>query len=407
MANSKIITPSKGFTTAFLNNLRPKDKRVELADKGCSGLRLRLEPSGRKTFVWYYADAGRNRVKTLGRYGELTLAQARKDLQKAKEKHADGESVSTPTDAPKTVKELAEQFYKRRIIPHRKHPDAVRSMLDTDIIPKLGKKKLTTLSTPVVAGMIHSVVDRGAVCHAGKVLAVTKQMFSFAEGIGLIDRNPAYSLDKKNLGCVDNVRERYLLAEEIAPFWHALDRYERLSEQVRIGLKILLLTGVRSGELLKARWEHIDFDKAEWFIPEENSKTTAWTVPVVPMVRALLHDLKEIADDLHSSWVMAGLTDGPISDKALGRAMRRLFQLNPDLAPCVPHDMRRTLRTHLEDLGIEPHIAEKCLNHSLGRIERTYNKNTLIEKRRAALEKWADYVYSLVTPADNVAVPQG
>lgn len=224
-----------------------------------------------------------------------------------------------------------------------------------------------------------------------------------------MDRSPAYSLDRKDLGVVDTVRERYLDSEEIKAVWQAIERAPRMSVQVRIGLKILLLTGVRTGELLKANWEQIDFDKAEWFIPEENSKTTAWTVPMVPVVRALFHELKEIADDLESPWVMAGRTDGPISDKVLGRAMRRLFELkNKDGEPllaipsCSPHDFRRTLHTHLEGLGIEPHIAEKCLNHSLGRIERTHNSNTLIKKRREALQKWADFVDLLVTDRANV-----
>jgi integrase len=406
MANSKITTPAKGFTAAFLNNLKPKDRRIELADKACPGLRLRLEPSGRKTFVWYFND-GKTRVKTLGRYGEgescISLANARKALQTAKALRLDGGSVLTPTHAPKTVKELAELFYTRRIKPHRKRPDVVRAMLDNDIIPKIGNKRLATLTTPVVVDLIESVVDRGAVCHAGKVLAVVKQMFRFAESRGYMDRNPAYSLDKKDLGVIDGIRERYLAVDEIQPFWRALDSYKRLSAPVRTGLKILLLTGARTGELLKARWEHIDFVNGEWFIPTENSKTTAWTVPLVPMVRALFHELKEHG----GPWVLTGLTDGPVNDKALGRALRRLFDMNPNLVPICPHDLRRTIRTHLSDLDVEPHICEKILNHSLGRIEKTYNKNTLLTQRREALQKWADYVYSLVTPADHVPVAQG
>jgi len=170
-----------------------------------------------------------------------------------------------------------------------------------------------------------------------------------------------------------------------------------------------LITGYHiqiRGELLKAHWAHIDFDKGEWYIPEENSKTTAWTAP---MVRALFHELKEIADDLESPWVMAGGTGRPIGDKALRRALIRLTERTDldsepllDIPPCTPHDFRRTLRTHLEDLGVEPHTAEKCLNHTLGKIKRTYNRNQLLEQRRDALQKWADFVDLLVTDRVNV-----
>jgi integrase len=172
------------------------------------------------------------------------------------------------------------------------------------------------------------------------------------------------------------------------------------------------LTGVRTAELLQAKWEHIQDN--EWFIPEENSKTTAWTVPIVPPVASLLDELQEIADHFESDWVMASTTDEPLSDKALARAIRRLRdkkddkgKLLLDIPDFTPHDFRRTLRTHLEDLDVPPYVAEKCLNHSLGRIERTYNRNELLEQRREALQKWADFVYLSVTPRDNVAAPQG
>jgi integrase len=82
---------------------------------------------------------------------------------------------------------------------------------------------------------------------------------------------------------------------------------------------------------LRARWEHIDFDKAEWFIPEENSKTTAWTVPFVPAVIKLFQELQDIAGD--SPWVLASQTTKPgrearhIDQRTLGHAFRRLFDI--------------------------------------------------------------------------------
>jgi integrase len=420
MATQKHTSPKNGFTPAFLDNLKPVDKRIELRDTRAPGLRLRLEPTGRKTFVWYYKEATKTKVLTLGRYGQgegkVTLKKAREELEKAKERHREGERPGLTADAPKTVTDLAELFYNRRIIPHRTRPDVVRAILDNDIIPKIGAKKPQTLTAPTVAAVVESVVDRGATVHAGKVLATLKQMFRFAEGRGYIDRSPAYALDRKDLGVQDNIRDRHLDAGEIKAVWQAIEKAPRMSEQTRIGLKTLLLTGVRTGELLKARWEHIKDD--EWFIPEENSKTTAWTVPLVPEVQALFDRLKDVVGD--SAWVLPGKAapgkkeDVHLTDKALSRAMRRLFELKTkkdgkevpllNIAPCSPHDFRRTLRTHMDDLGIEPHISEKCLNHSLGRIERTYNRNTLLAKRREALQKWAVWIDLVVTDRDNVKV---
>ncbi|MDB4409319.1 tyrosine-type recombinase/integrase [Gammaproteobacteria bacterium] len=423
MATQKHTSPKNGLTPTFLDNLKPADKRIELRDTRTPGLRLRLEPTGRKTFVWYYKEATKTKVLTLGQYGEgegkISLKQAREELDKAKERHREGERPGLTIDAPKTVAELAELFYERRIVPHRTRPDVVRAILDNDIIPTIGAKKPQTLTAPTVAAVVESVVDRGATVHAGKVLATLKQMFRFAEGRGYIDRSPAYALDRKDLGVQDNIRDRHLDAEEVKAVWQAIEKAPRMSEQTRIGLKILLLTGVRTGELLKARWEHIK--SGEWFIPEENSKTTAWTVPLVPEVQALFERLRDIVGN--SVWVLPGKVapskvipgkkeDTPLTDKTVGRAMRRLFELKTkkegkevpllDIAPCSPHDFRRTLRTQMDNLGVEPHIAEKCLNHSLGRIEKTYNRNTLLNQRREALQKWADWVDLVVTDREKV-----
>ena len=118
---------------------------------------------------------------------------------------------------------------------------------------------------------------------------------------------------------------------------------------------------------------------------------------------------------------------GRIDEKAPGHAFRRLFEVNIkdhktgekvpllSIPSCSPHDFRRTLRTHLDDLkmvdpesesriSVPPHVAEKCLNHSLGRIEKTYNKNTLLKQRRAALDSWSEYVGLVVHDRENVSV---
>ena len=435
MATQKHTTPPKGFTPVFLDNLKPGGSRYELADKAKPGLRLRVEPSGTRTFVWYYSDDGKTKVLKLGRYGTgegcISLKAARDALDKAKEKHREGERPGLAADAPDTVEKLAELFYERRILPHRTRPDVVRTVLDKDVIPKLGKRKLQTLTAPTVAGVVESVVDRGAATHAGKVLTILKQLFKFAESRGYIDRSPAYALDRKDLGVVDNIRDRHLGADEIKAVWRALNLAPRLSLTVQLAAKVLLLTGARTGELLQARWEHVDFDKAEWFIPEENSKTTEWTVPLAPAVIKLFEELQGIAGT--SPWVLASQTTKPgrepqhIDQRTLGHAFRRLFDVKHkdprtgkkkpllDIPRCTPHDFRRTIRTHLDDLkmvdpetgariSVPPHVAEKCLNHSLGRIEKTYNKNTLLAQRRAALEAWADFVDLVVHDRQNVEV---
>jgi integrase len=337
---------------------------MEVGDPGCRGLRLRLEPSGRRLFVWYYRQDGKTRVLTLGQYGTaegcVSLKQARKLLERAKQRHAAGIDPGGPEGAPKTVGELCELFYERRILPHRRRPDEVRRVLDHDIIPALGTRKLAHLTAPMVATVVEGVVNRGAATHAGKSLAILKQMFRFAEARGYIDRSPAYALDRRDLGVVDRVRDRWLASDEILAVWAAIDEAPRLSITVGVALKVLLLTGVRTGELLKARWEHLDMDARQWTIPRENTKTDeGWVVPLAPMVVDLFESLRGLRPD--SPWVFAGTGDGPLDPKSLGHAARRL-RARMDIPEWRVHDFRRTVRTHLSDLGVPWHICELCLN---------------------------------------------
>ncbi len=400
----KIIPPAKGLTDAFIKHLKPQDKQYEVPDKACPGLRIRVGASGKKSFTWYYREPETNirKMLTFGRYGagdsQLTLSKARQALESAKIKHDAGD-LNTISDTPKTVSDLCDVFYEKRILPHLRRPDAVKQVIDHDIKPIIGNKDIKTITTVALTKCIDVVVERGAVSHAGKVTAILKQLFKFAEGKGYIDRSPAYSLDKKDLGIVLTQRERWLETDELAIIWGAISNVPKLSLPVKNGLKVLMLTGVRSGELIKAKWEHIDLKKHEWFIPKENTKTnTAWTVPLTTEVINLFSELQS----LDPIYVFCG-KNGMMTDKVMGRAMRRLFESGAlTIEKVRPHDFRRTIRTHLEKLNIAPHIAEKCLNHSLGRLNCVYNKNTYIDERREALARWNEFVMLQVNPQENV-----
>jgi integrase len=142
---------------------------------------------------------------------------------------------------------------------------------------------------------------------------------------------------------------------------------------------------------------------------------------LAPTAIALFEELRAHARAVEKAlgvavpWVMASGTahDGRYDGKSLGHALRRL-QRGPDPALALrgvmvtPHDLRRTVRTHLgETLGVPPHVAERVLGHSLGRIVRTYDRGDYLAERRAALERWDAFVQRLVTGAgaDVVSLP--
>ncbi len=441
------------LTAKRIEALKPRTDRYEVGDPAAPGLRLRVLSSGAKIFRWYrHTPQGPKRrdVITIGRWsatsmpGHITLHEARAKLEELKKANLAGQLVAVESELKKQlhpepvvaspgatlVSSVAEDFYTRRIVPHRKRPLEARKILDADILPIIGKHAIASVTTPQCAKLVERVVDRGATTHAGKVLGLLKQLFRFAEGRGHIDRNPAAPLEPTSLGVEHNARQRWLTADEIAAFWGALEQTVELApgrhdkntmrRATKAALQMLLLTGVRSCELLLARWEHIDLEAAVWTIPVQSQKLTPkqarhgkpWMVPLLPMALTLFKQLRDLAGN--SPWVMASEPrtrngdddeDHHYNEKALGRAMRRMWRTHPELKKlpeAAPHDLRRSLRTHLGKLRVPLHLVERCLNHSLGRIVQIYDQNDYLDERREALAKWEAHLVGIVTRAPKV-----
>lgn len=422
------------FTDLRLKKLQPQAKDYDCRDEGCPGLALRVSPAGKKTFRWTFRDLnGKHRVKTLGTYPtEIGLAEARAKLEEVKAHHQQDRENGTQDEIVATVADLAELFYKRRILKTRKRPEEARAVLDKDIIPKLGKLKLQPEpKAPTIGGMIAGVVERGAPVHAGKVLDLTRQLFDFAVALGYMTRNPAAVLKGTDLGVEDYTpRDRSLTAEEIRTFWQGLDQVPRLDIRTKLGFKLLLLTGVRSQELRLAKWDDLQLDGKEpvWVIPVASQKLSPrqaktakdFIIPLTPQVVALFKQLEAVRLR-DNPWVLGSedAESGHYSDKVFGRALRRLFDKTVkddqgrevplfDMEPATPHDLRRTMRTQLgEVLKVEPHIAERCLNHSLGKLTATYDTGAYLEQRREAMTRWADQVDLYVDRPENVLLLRG
>jgi integrase len=456
---------ARRLTPKSIEALRPADERYDVSD-GNSGLVLRVHPSGTRSFRWQVRSL--NRVIVLGPWAatltpaHLTLREARDWLERLKEARVAGEAqldrvvealrrhVDPPKEDPhsaerRTFKVVAEEWYRDDIEKNRKRPEDARRILDVDLLPVLGARALDAITTLDCRGTIKRVVDRGAPVHAGKVLAQLKQFFGWAQSNGFTDRNPAFPLKGRHIGVEVNTSDRWLTAEEIPIFWRALEagaavrQVERpdprtgkaqvytqavptMAPATAAAMRLLLLTAARTGELLRARWEHVDLKGATWTIPVENQKLTKtqerrarpFVIPLPPTAVELFTELQRLAAHVRvggkpSPWVMAGTGEtGRYDEKSFGHALRRLFATKALVlpgGPITPHDLRRTARTHLGKLRVPLHIVERCLNHSLGRIVQTYDVGDYLEERREALEKWAAYVGRLVAPAARNVIP--
>jgi integrase len=447
-------TPPQGLTAKFIDSLRRRDTAYELRDRRAPGLRLRVYPSGKKVFRWHASSPAT--VVTIGVWSmdeapaHVTLSEARRRLELLKAAKAAGpdrlkrvreeleaQLAPRPAATGVTVAEVAQRFL-RMLEGQRKRPDEARKIVERDILKactnpdhpdpndkcecetRFGAQSLSTLKKSDCRGLVEKVVRRGARVHAGTVLGLLKQLLDYAENVEDKFVNPAARLKARNLGVEHNDRDRWLTDTEIVTFWRALDREplpnaeaEVDRRRTRAGIRLLLLTAVRSGELRLARWEEVDFKAETWTLPVAHQKLTPkqarqakpFVIPLTPTALSLFGELKDLAGAtphvISSDLARDGKAYG---DKAFGRAMRRLWRSHPDLKvlpEASPHDLRRTCRTWLTKLGTPPHIAERCLNHKLGRILHIYDQHDYFEERKAALLKWDVFLQRLLAPADS------
>ncbi|WP_194266218.1 site-specific integrase [Dechloromonas sp. H13] len=369
------------------------------------GLTFTLSAKGTAAWTLRYRFAGKAKELTLGRYPDLTLTKARElaaekrvevakgiDVAEAKQNQKRAAARAAVLAKTETVQALYDDWYGRQIEGQRKEPKQVSGVFALHILPKLGRLQVTEVRPADVDAMLRPLTDRGIVQTARKALQLTKALFDYAMKRHIIAANPAAPYGWKDLGGKVGPRSRVLSRAELVKFFKAMQTQPNFPPHSAAALKLLLATGVRKMELLKATWDEFDLAAGEWHIPAERTKTEeAIRIPLSPWVLAVL---KEQAARRFNAYVfpmqrtMPGKTTGHMSETTLNHA---LYMLKSDLDPFTVHDLRRTARTHLAALGVAPYIAEMCLNHKPAKgIEAVYNVHDYFEERRAALGALAD-----------------
>ena len=369
------------------------------------------------TPVWRfrYRFAGKSRTMNIGSYAVLSLADARKTVKDLSAKVALGYDVAGEKQERKreavakiedeknavTVAQLADEYFERTILGRWKHPNIVRSRIENDIKPAIGKMKAEDVRPRDIDAMIQAVVKRGAPTVANDVLRWIKRIFDFGIKRQVVDINPASAFDPSDAGGKEEGRDRWLTRDELIKLFQAMrDKAGSFTIENAYAVRLLLLLAVRKEELIAAQWKEFNLDAAVWNLPEERTKTSAAIdIPLPAVAVETLRELHRLA--CGSAYVfparkMQSRMIPHIDLNTLNAAISK--HIKPQLKD-VPnftiHDFRRTARTHLAALGVDPHIAERCLNHKLKGVEGIYNRHDYFDERKTALNEWAKLLAAL------------
>ena len=164
-------------------------------------------------------------------------------------------------------------------------------------------------------------------------------------------------------------------------------------------LKLLLLTGCRRDEIGGLMWSEVDLNARTITIP--GSRTKNKQEHVVPLSDTAMSILAGVAKREGREHVFGRTLAASFSGWSSAKAE---FDQVVKIDEWVVHDLRRTVRTGIDKLGILPHICEAVLNHLPPKLVRTYNQNTYEAEKRKALDTWAHHLKTIVAQASGANV---
>ena len=377
-----------------------------------NGLTFTLSAGGTAAWVLRYRFGGKPRELTIGRYGDKSLAQARDDARKARSSIQDGIDVAREKRIAGIERAAAQSFrqlatdYMEKVFPdlaantikQRRHH------IDNVILPKLGGLAARDVSTADVVALVESV-GKKSISVAELVFTAVSEIFKHGIARHVVTGNPCAMISVSAIvGKAEPKRLRLMFTEsELRTILPALPS---IGKQNALTTKILLATCVRIGELARAEWAHVDFERGLWFVPDANSKTgKGFTVPLIPAVAGWFKELQTFA--CGSPFVLPARQirrkhnhggDTHFEPRAMNAMLHKLCdRLEAEKTPVrrfTPHDLRSTARSWLtsDTIGGSLIVAERCLNHALGGLLAVYDQHDYMTERRTALERWTDFI---------------
>ena len=273
--------------------------------------------------------------------------------------------------------------------------------LETMAFPWIGKLPIEEIEPSDVLATLRRVESRGKHETTHRLKQRIAQVFRFAIASGLAKWNPVTELRDALTPITSKRRSAITDPEAVGRLLRDIDGYQG-SFIVSCALKISPLVFVRPGELRRAEWAEVDFDRAEWRIPKEKMKMREeHIVPLSLQALAILRDLYPLTGHRQFLFPSIRTPREPMSSNTVNAALRRLGY---DKETMTGHGFRALASTRLNEMGWKPDVIERQLAHvERNKVRAMYNRATYMTDRHEMMQQWADYLSNLRD--QNVVVP--
>jgi integrase len=389
-------------TVAAMQLPAGKSDHIEF-DEVTPGFGIRIRESGRRTWVAQMRVHGRTRRLAIGDMRQVELEAAR---AAAKKFFAESTLGKDPVEASRearakaavTVGNVVEEYLSAREKDLRASTHKSLSRYLRRQFAPLQGMPIDSVTRRDVALVVADIAREHGPSAAARARSALSAFYGWAlkEGIATGESNPVAFTNDPAQG--EKPRERVLSPSETRAIWHSCPD----TDFGRI-VKLLFLTACRRQEIGSLEWSEISFDKALLTIPGHKTKNhRTHKLPLVPEAVELLQSVPRRDGCPH---VFGGGRIGFTSFSAPVKELQTCLAATGDVAEQWSlHDIRRTARSEMGELGVEPWVGEQILNHTRAGIEGTYNWAKLEKQMRTALMLWADRLRAIIEGGESNVV---
>ncbi len=392
------------LTNMACKNSESRDKPYKMADG--DGMYLYVMPNGSRYWHLKYRYAGKEKRLTLGVYPEISLQIAREKRLKARRLLDEGidpgqerkrNKIKRALEANNTFKLIAEEWLEHNAFKWSKnHASTVKNRLEADIYPKIGSMPIKDINAPMLLPVLRAIENRGANEIARRSMQYLGQICRYAVVTGRCERDVTSDLK----GALKPFKRGHYAAMEInelPDFLNTLNgNTARLFPQTLIAVKLLMLTFVRTSELIKATWDEFDLETKVWVIPERRMKMRRpHIVPLSDQAIELLKELKELnpSNRVHI-FPSRSNPRNHMSNNTILTALARMGYRGTHTG----HGFRAlAMSTIKEKLKYRHEVVDRQLAHApQNQIDKAYDRAKYLDERVVMMQDWADYLDALI-----------
>ena len=397
--------PSDKLTELGLRKAKPSSKPKKFSDGG--GLFLLLHPSGSKYWRMKYRFIGKEKLLAFGVWPEVSLTEARKKRNEAKQLLKSGKDPSAAKKNLKVSQKVAQSNTFGSVTEEWleikqkewKSPyfDDVKSSIEIHLLPDLSQRPIEDITSSEILSVLKKIEEQGKLEVASRSRQKCGAIFTYANLRQLCTSNPVSNL-KGALASPKKKKFNSLSPKDLPQFLVKLEEYDG-AIITKLALRFVLLTFARTIEIRFANWNEFDLEDEEpiWRIPEEKMKMgREHVVPLSSQALVVLKEVRRFTQGDKYIFHQLNNPNKPMSENTMLYAMYRMGYHSR----ATVHGLRATMSTLLNEKGHNPDVIEHLLSHQdSNKVRGAYNRAEYLSERRITLQWLADHLDSLHTKA--------